>query len=153
MNRKYWWPGMSVSIRKYCKGCLVCDKTKTSRSAPVGFLKPLPLPLSPWKDISVDYVTPLPECRRRGQIFKHVAVVVDRLTKMRHFIPTVGLGTEELVDRFIEKVYSLHGLPDTIVSDRGVQFVSLLWEALSKWLGIALKPLSAYHPQTNGQTE
>jgi transposase InsO family protein len=153
MNRKYWWPGMSVAVRKYCKGCLLCDKAKNSRSAPVGFLKPLPLPLSPWKDISVDYITPLPACERRGQVFKHIAVVVDRLTKMRHFIPTVGLKTEELVDRFVERIYSLHGLPDTIVSDRGSQFVSVLWGTLSKRLGITLKPSSAYHPETNGQTE
>jgi hypothetical protein len=126
MNRKYWWPGMSLAVREYCKACLLCDKTNTLRAAPAGFLKPLPIPLAPWHDISVDYITPLPPCTRRDQTFRHVAVVVDRLTKMRHFIPTVSLEAEELAERFIERVYSLHGLPETIVSDRGTQFISAL---------------------------
>jgi hypothetical protein len=153
MNRKYWWPKMSIAVRSYCNACLLCDKTKTPRSLPTGFLKPLPVPLAPWRDISVDYITPLPPCGRRGQEFHHVAVVVDRLTKMRHFIPTTTLEAEELADRFIERVYSLHGVPETIISDRGTQFVSAFWRALSARLGVALRPSSAFHPQTNGQTE
>ena len=153
MNRKYWWPGMSIAVRTYCNACLLCDKTKTPRSLPTGFLKPLAIPLAPWRDISVDYITPLPPCRRKDRVFQHVVVVVDRLTKMRHFIATEGLGAEELAERFIERVYSLHGLPETIVSDRGTQFVSTLWRALSARLAVTLKPSSAFHPQTNGQTE
>jgi transposase InsO family protein len=153
MNRKYWWPGLAKAVRAYVRACQLCTKTKTPRSAPVGFLKPLPLPFTPWSDISVDYVTPLPACERRGQVFRHVVVVVDRLTKMRHFIATVGLTAEELADRFIARVYSLHGCPETIVSDRGTQFVSAFWRTLSARLGITLRPSSAYHPQTNGQTE
>jgi hypothetical protein len=69
---------------------------------------------------------------------------------MRHFIATMTLEAEELTDRFVEKVYSLHGLPETIVSDRGMQFVSSFWRALSTRLVITLKPLSAFHLQTNG---
>lgn len=153
MNRVYWWPGMSVAVRAFCKGCRLCTRTKTPRSKPVGFLKPLPLPMAPWRDISVDYITPLPPCQRLGLEFKHVAVVVDRLTKMRHFIATTSLEADELADRFIERVYSLHGTPETIVSDRGTQFVSTFWRALSARLGVVLKPSSAFHPQTNGQTE
>lgn len=153
MNRKYWWPGMSQAVRGYCRACLPCNKTKTPRSAPAGFLKPLPIPLAPWRDISVDYITPLPPCTRRGSTYKHIAVVVDRLTKMRHFIATETLEAEELADRFIERVYTLHGLPETIVSDRGSQFVSAFWRALSARLAVTLRPSSAFHPQTNGQTE
>jgi hypothetical protein len=74
----------------------------------------------------VDYITPLPPCRRKDRVFQHVVVVVDRLTKMRHFIVTEGLGTEELTEWFIERVYSLYSLSETIVSDRGTQFVSML---------------------------
>src|SRR3982074_1331175 len=72
---------------------------------------------------------------------------------MRHFIATEGLGAEELAERFIERVYSLHGLPETIVSDRGTQCVSTLWRALSARLAVTLKPSAAFHPQRNGQTE
>ena len=72
---------------------------------------------------------------------------------MRHYVATETLDATELADRFIDRVYSLHGIPDTIVSDRGSQFVSEFWKTLSSRLGIALRPSSAYHPQTNGQTE
>jgi transposase InsO family protein len=140
-------------VRAYCKGCLPCTKTKTPRNAPVGFLKPLPIPFRAWKDISVDYITPLPPCVRNGRAYRHVAVVVDRLTKMRHFIPTETLSAEEPTAGFIERVYSLHGCPDTIISDRGSQFVSTLWRTISARLGITLRSSSAFHPQTNGQTE
>lgn len=155
MNRTYWWPGLTTAVNTYCKGCLSCSKTKPSRTAPAGFLKPLPLPNAPWRDISVDYVTPLPKSRRggKGPAYQHVAVVVDRLTKMRHFIPCEGLTTEELVEKFIDRIYTLHGLPDTIVSDRGVQFVSTFWKQLSDRLGVTLKLSTPYHKQTNGQTE
>jgi len=153
LNRKYWWPGISQAVKTYCNACLLCDKTKTPRSSPPGFLKPLPLPLTPWRDVSVDYITPLPPCTRRGRVYNHVAVVVDRLTKMRHFIATETLEADELADRFIERVYSLDGLPETIVSDRGTQFVSAFWRSLSARLGVTLRPSSAFHPQTNGQTE
>jgi hypothetical protein len=153
MNRKYWWPGMATAVRSYCNACLLCDKTKSPRNLPAGFLKPLPIPLAPWRDISVDYITPLPTCNRRGQSFGHIAVVVDRLTKMRHFIATEGLGADELADRFIANIYTLHGLPQTVISDRGTQFVSTFWRTLSTRLGVTLRPSSAFHPQTNGQTE
>ena len=82
-----------------------------------------------------------------------MVVVVDRLMKMHHFIATEGLGTEELAERFIERVYSLHGLPETIISDRGTQFVTTLWRVLLARLAVTLKPSLAFHPQTNGQTE
>ena len=72
---------------------------------------------------------------------------------MRHFIPCASLEADELATHFLRAVYSLHGCPDNIISDRGSQFVSTFWNALSQRLGITLKPSSAYHPQTNGQTE
>ena len=153
MNRTYWWRGMAQTVRSYVAGCLLCAKTKKSRSATVGFLKPLPVPLSPWRDISVDYITPLPDCARGAGTYKHVLVVVDRLTKMRHYIAMETMSAEEMARQFIAKVYCLHGLPATIVSDRGSQFVSAFWKALSTALGVTLTPSSGHQPQTNGQTE
>ena len=72
---------------------------------------------------------------------------------MRHFIATETLDVEELADRFLDQVYSLHGVPETVISDRGSAFVSAFWQALSTRLSITLKPSSAWHPKTNGQTE
>ena len=153
INRSYWWPRMSRNVATYVQACDMCFRTKASRSAPQGFLQPLPVPFRAWSDISVDYITPLPACERDGRQYKHILVVVCRLTKMRHFIPTVGLSAEELATAFINRVYALHGAPDNIVSDRGTQFVSEFWRHLSERLGVALKHSSAFHPETDGQTE
>ena len=153
LNRTYWWPRMSADVDTFVKGCDLCFRTKSSRSAPPGFLKPLPVPFQAWSDISVDYITPLPDCIRQGSVYKNVLVVVCRLTKMRHFIATRTLNAEELADAFISRVYALHGAPETIISDRGTQFVSEFWKQLSQRLGIHLKHSSAYHPETDGQTE
>ena len=153
VSRTYWWPRMHHDIADFVKACELCMRTKASRSAPPGFLKPLPVPFRAWSDISVDYITPLPDCARHGSIYKHILVIVCRLTKMRHFISTRTLNADELADAFIRKVYTLHGAPDNIISDRGTQFVSQFWKHLSERLGIELKHSSAFHPQTDGQTE
>ena len=153
LNRSYWWPGISKFAATYVRDCALCFRTKTPRSAPPGFLKPLALPARAWTDISIDYVTTLPPCSRNGRTYEHVLVIVDRLTKMRHFIPVTELTVEELVDAFVHVVYRLHGAPDTIVSDRGTQFVADFWRRLSARLKTILSPSSAWHPETDGQTE
>ncbi|QLI66561.1 Transposon Tf2-12 polyprotein [Metarhizium brunneum] len=153
ITRTYWWPRMSKDVEIFVKGCDLCVRTKTSRSAPPGFLQPLPVPFRAWSDISVDYITPLPDCKRFQSIYKHILVIVCRLTKMRHFVATRTLNVDELADAFVSRVYALHGAPDNIVSDRGPQFVSEFWRQLSRRLGISLKHSSAYHPETDGQTE
>jgi RNase H-like domain found in reverse transcriptase/Reverse transcriptase (RNA-dependent DNA polymerase)/Integrase zinc binding domain len=153
VSRTYWWPRITRDIEEYVKACELCDRVKASRSAPPGFLQPLPVPFQAWSDISIDYITPLPECERDGKTYQHVLVVVCRLTKMRHFIPVVSLTAEELASVFISRVYCLHGTPDNIISDRGSQFISEFWRQLSDRLGVRLRHSSAFHPETDGQTE
>lgn len=153
VSRTYWWPNMSREIETFVQACQLCFRTKASRLAAPGFLEPLPVPFRPWSDISIDYITPLPVSERHGKKYQHIITVVCRLTKMRHFIPVVGLSAEELADRFVEKIYCLHGAPDNIVSDRGSQFVSEFWKHLSERLSIALKRSSSFHPESDGQTE
>jgi len=153
LNRTYWWPGMSQFIATFVRDCALCFRTKTPRSAPPGFLKPLELPERPWTDISIDHVVDLPDCRRNGKVYRHILVVVDRLTKMRHFIAVTSLDTDELVEAFTHHVYRLHGAPNTIISDRGSSFVSDFWRRLSQRLRVTLRPSSAFHPETDGQTE
>jgi hypothetical protein len=153
VTRDYWWPRISRDVEEYVKACELCVRTKSSRLAPQGFLQPLPVPFRAWSDISVDYITPLPESKFHGTTYKHLLVVVCRLTKMRHLIPVPSLTVEDLVDAFVSRVYCLHGTPDNIVSDRGTQFVSAFWEQLSQRLGVKLKHSSSFHPETDGQTE
>jgi len=116
--RDYWWPRISKNVEIYVKACELCVRTKSPRSIPLKFFQPLPIPFRAWSDISVDYITPLPVCERDGRQYKYILIVIYRLTKMRHFIPVVGLSAEELADAFVNKVYCLHGTPDNIVSDR-----------------------------------
>lgn len=111
-----------------------------------------PAPSGPVSSL-VSYITPLPVCEQGGRKYKHILVVVCRLTKMHHFIPTEGLSAEELATTFVSRIYALHGAPDNIVSDRGTQFVSEFWRHLSERLSIALKHSSSFHPETDGQTE
>jgi hypothetical protein len=144
---------MSRLIGEYVQACDLCVRTKASRSAPQGFLQPLPVPFRAWSDISIDYITPLPKCEWDGRTYKHLLVVVCRLTKMRHFVPVTGLSAEKLASVFTSRIYALHRTPDNIISDRGTQFVSQFWTHLSQRLGVKLKPSSSFHPATNGQTE
>lgn len=153
ITRDYWWPRMSREIEEYVRACELCVRTKASRIAPPGFLQPLPVPFRAWSDISVDYITPLPVSEDNGRKYKHILVVVCRLTKMRHFIPVTGLSAEELADVFVRRIYCLHGTPDNVISDRGTQFVSEFWHHLSERLGVRLKHSSSFHPETDGQTE
>jgi hypothetical protein len=153
LTRTYWWPRMSYDVAEYVKACAMCFRVKPSRSSPQGYLQPLPVPYRAWSDISVDYISPLPVCERYNVKYKHLLVVVCRLTKMRHFMPVPSLSAEDLVNAFVGRIYSLHGCPDNIVSDRGTQFVSEFWNQLSSRLGIALRPSSAFHPESDGQTE
>ena len=112
-------------MAKYLKNCPVCCKLARHTSPPP-LRCPLPVPDSPWRNISVDFVGPLPT----SDGFNMIMVVVDRLTKMRHYIPCTakeadsGTSAPAMARLFLEHSFRLHGLPDTIVSDRGSQFIS-----------------------------
>lgn len=117
---------------------------------PYGLLQPFPTPTQVWEDISMDFITNLPLSSNKTIIW----VVVDRLTKFAHFIglPT-GFSAAHLASVFMIEIYRLHGTPKTIVSDRDRVFISKFWKELFKSLGTTLAFSSAYHPQTDDQTE
>jgi hypothetical protein len=118
---------------------------------PAGLLMPLEIPPRPWFSISMDLIVELPETK---QGFDSVLVVVDRFTKLAHFIPCKkNLTSHQLADLFVKEIFRLHGLPSEIVSDRGSIFISQFWNALMKTLNIKQSLSSAYHPQSDGQTE
>jgi transposase InsO family protein len=108
------------------------------------------VPEKPWEDISMDFVVGLPEC----EAFDALWVVVDRLSKMRHLIPChTTIDVVGLVKLFLREVVRLQGLPKTIVSDQGPQFASTVWGQICSRLGIDCQMSTAFHPQTDGQTE
>ena len=113
---------MITVITIYYKGYLSYSKTKVLKIAIAGFLKLLPLLYALWREISIDYIGLFPKLKRGGRDieYEYVLVIINRLIKMRYYIGCEGLITEELVEKFIDRIYILYGLPDTIVSDRGV---------------------------------
>lgn len=150
VTHNYSWPGLRKYIREYVAGCDQCARCKPSRHKPYGELCPLPVPPAPWTSVSLDFVVQLPTSRG----YTAILVVVDRLTKMAHFIPTINEVDAPLTAQlYLEHVYKLHGLPQDLVSDRGSVFTSRFWTHLLQLIGITRNLSSAYHPQSDGQTE
>ena len=146
-----WWPGMKRMIADYVHGCTTCAATKPSLQKPAGLLRPLPIPEKPWRMITLDFVGPLP---RTPDYYNYILVVVDKFSKMAHFIPTTtNVTAEETAKLLLDHVVRLHGLPEAMISDRGHEFMAHLYQALWKALGTDLRLSTAYHPQSDGQTE
>ncbi|KAJ6436324.1 mRNA 3 end-processing YTH1 [Purpureocillium lavendulum] len=151
ISRSYWWPGLNADARRFVRNCHGCLRNKTSRLRYQGTLKPLPIPLQRWRDLSVDFIGPIKPTARG---FNAIMVVVDRLSKDRHFSPCrTDMKAHDLAMLFVRDVWKLHGLPDSIVSDRGPLFVSEFWKAVCHRLQIKIALSTAYHPETDGQTE
>ena len=153
IHRWYYWPKMTHTIDRYVKACLSCRRTKSYREAKKGLLNPLPIPERYFQDISVDFIVGLPKCTRRGRIYEHIMVVVDRLSKKKRFIALDSLDVEAVVQGFLEWVWRDEGYPNSIVSDRGTQFVSHFWQRLCERVGTKPKLSTAWHAETDGQTE
>ncbi|KAI2661113.1 Transposon Tf2-8 polyprotein [Labeo rohita] len=146
----YWWPSMRRDTIRYVQSCSVCAMSNTPRQLPTGKLVPLPIPQRPWSHIGVDFVTDLPAAEGNTCIL----VMVDRFSKMCKFFPLKGLPTAmETAEILFQQLFRHFGLPEEIVSDRGPQFISHVWKAFFKLLGVSVNLSSGYHPQTNGQTE
>ena len=156
LRRTYYWESMEEDVRTYVRECDICQRVKAPRRRPYGLLQSLPRPKGPWKEISMDFITGLPACRdkRGGPSFDSCLVVVDRYSKMSRYIPChKTITAPQLAERMWESVFSLFGTPDGIVSDRGTVFTSQFWSAFCHYLHITRRLSTAYHPQTDGQTE
>jgi hypothetical protein len=145
-----YWVGMQKRIRDYVRACDTCQRQKYAATSPGGLLQPLPIPNAIWEDLSLDFITGLPKSKG----YDAVLVVVDRLSKYGHFIllkhPYTAKSVAEI---FMKEIVRLHGIPQTIISDRDPIFVSHFWKELFKLQGTKLHMSSAYHPETDGQTE
>jgi transposase InsO family protein len=114
-------------------------------------IRPLPIPSWKWKDISMDFIVGLPNTSQRHD---SIWVIVDRLTKTAHFLPVhTTYNAKKYAEIYLDQIIRLHGVPKTIISDRGTQFIARFWEQLQYALGTKLIRSSAYHPQTDGQME
>jgi hypothetical protein len=150
LNGSYFWPGMRTDVNKFVDRCRICQHTKGKRQN-AWLYQPLPIPERSWDVVSMDFILGLP-IMQRG--FDSIFVVVDRFSKMEHFIPCQKTSdATHIANLFFREVVRLQGLPRSIVSDRDTKFMGHFWRNLWKNLGKNLSFISAYHPQTDGQTE
>ncbi|KAD4180362.1 hypothetical protein E3N88_28953 [Mikania micrantha] len=147
----YWWPGMKRDVVKHVEKCLTCMQVKAEHQKPYGKLQPLEIPLWKWEHITMDLITKLPKTRKG---YDTIWVIVDRLTKSAHFLPIrESYSSEKMAETYVREIVSRHGVPVTIVSDRDTRFTSHFWRNFQEELGTKLLISTAYHPQTDGQSE
>src|SRR5260370_12683475 len=146
----YWWPGLPRYVAKFVAGCDACNRTKTFPMQKVGKLIPNKVPDQRWKVISVDMIRELLDSKG----YNAILVVVDRLSKWIHTVPTVtSLDSAGVAQLFLEHVWRHHGLPEEVISDHRPAFVSNFSCKLATLLGVKLTPSTSYHLQTDGQME
>jgi len=142
LKTRYWWYGMKRDT---------CQRIKAEHQRPAGLLQPLKVPEWKWEEISMDFIVGLP---RTQSGCDSIWAIVDRLTKVAHFIPVKeSYRGIQLAKLYMSRIVCLHGVPKKIVSDRGTQFTSRFWQKLHECMDTRLNFSSAYHPQTDGQTE
>lgn len=151
IRRGFWWHGWDADVATFIARCPQCQRNKASTAKPGGLLQPLPVPERAWDSVSMDFVTGLP---RTDRGYDAIIVFVDRLSKMVHFAPThTTCSAEQAFALFFDRVISQHGLPLDVVSDRDSRFTGHFWGAMMAMLRTKLRMSTAYHPQTDGQTE
>ena len=150
LQRLYWWPTMRNDISTWIRECDVCQRNKTERQPPYGLLLPMPIAKKPWAFVSTDMITGLPDSNGNTAIL----VFVDMFTKAAVFVPTtIQMDSPELATLFYRHVYPRFGLPERLISDRGSVYVSTFWRTITRLAGTETRYSTAYHPQTDGQTE
>ncbi|GJW80095.1 hypothetical protein Tco_0144070 [Tanacetum coccineum] len=151
---RIWVPlvgGMKRDISTYVNECLTCAKVKAEHQRPSGLLQQPEIPEWKWENITMDFITKLPRTRNGHDA---IWVVVDRLTKSEHFLAiSEDYSTEKLARLYTDEIVARHGVPMSIISDRDARFTSRLWQTFQKALGTRLDMSTAYHPQTDGQSE
>ncbi|KAJ9561559.1 hypothetical protein OSB04_006719 [Centaurea solstitialis] len=151
LKTDYWWPGMKRDVARYVERYLTCLRVKAEHQRPHGKLQPLDIPVWKWEHIRMDLITKLPRTPRSNDA---IWVIVDRLTKSAHFIAIrESSSAEALADIYVKEIVARHGVPVTIISDRDVRFTSRFWGKFHEDLGTRLQFSTAFHPQTDGQSE
>ncbi|MCO5575828.1 hypothetical protein L7F22_029633 [Adiantum nelumboides] len=147
----FFWPTMKKNIQEYVSQCIICQKVKFDRGKQPGLLQPLPILDSPWESIAMDFIFGLPKSIHGNT---GIRMIVDRFSKQAHFIPVKKtIKAPHMAQLFISQIFKYHGMPTSIVSDRDPRMTSNFWKGLFQNLGTKLNFSSAYHPQTDGQSE
>jgi hypothetical protein len=151
LGQQFWWTRMKREAARYVSECDTCRKIKADYMKPRGLLQPLSILEWKWDDICMDFIVGLPLIAHK---IDSIWVIVDRLSRSAHFIPFhTNYNVQKYARIYIASVSCLHGVPKTIISDWGSQFVGHFWEQLHTSLGTHLIHSLAYHPQMDGQTK
>ncbi|KAF0923711.1 hypothetical protein E2562_006683 [Oryza meyeriana var. granulata] len=150
LRRDFHFPHMRRLVQDFVRRCITCQRYKSEHLLPAGLLMPLPVPTVVWADIGLDFIEALPRVNGKSVILS----VVDRFSKYCHFIALAHPYTAETVAQaFFADIVRLHGIPQSMVSDRDPVFTSAFWRELMRLMGTKLHMTSAFHPQSDGQTE
>ena len=150
LRRDFHFPNMRQHVQDFVRACATCQRYKSEHLHPAGLLLPLPVPTAVWTDIGLDFVEALPKVRGKSVIL----TVVDRFSKYCHFIPLAHpYSAESVAQAFFADIVRLHGMPQSLVSDRDPIFTSTFWRELMRLMGAKLHMTTAFHPQSDGQTE
>jgi len=150
LHESVYWNGMRKDVTAFVNACSVCQQTKPPNHSPYGLLQPLPVPDKVWEDISLDFITGLPSFQNHTIIL----VVVDRLSNAAHFgMLSTHFTAVKVAELFAQMICKRHGMPRSIVSCKDPVFLSHFWQELFILSGTRLRMSTAYHPQSDGQTE
>ncbi|GJV06625.1 putative reverse transcriptase domain-containing protein [Tanacetum coccineum] len=151
MKKLYWWPNMKADIATYVSKCLTYARVKAEHQRPSGLLVQPEIPEWKWDNITMDFITKLP---KSSQGFDTIWVIVDRLTKSAHFLPIrENDPLDKLARLYLNRIVARHGIPASIICDRDGRFTSNFWRSFQKALGTDISMSTAYHPETDGQSE
>ena len=151
LKANFWWPDMKKDIAKWVSKCFTCQRVKAELQRPSGLLQPLEIPEWKWEHLAMDFVVGLPRTKANHDA---IWVVIDRLTKSAHFLPiNERYSLDRLVQLYLKEFVVRHGVPVSIVSYRDPRFNSRFWRTFQECLGTKLNMSTAYHPQTDGQSE
>ena len=152
VKQLFYWPNMKTDVHQYVTSCPVCVVSKYTNQHPIGLLNPISTPDRRWQQVTMDFVTGIPTTSNYS--YDMVMVVVDRLSKYAHFVPTYTTTTaKDIAWLFYEHIIRLHGVPEVIISDRDVRFNNTMWKELFTRMGTEIRLTTAYHPEADGQTE
>lgn len=150
MKKLFYWRGLKRAVKDFVAACTVCAQAKPDRAKYPGLLAPLAVPTEAWQVVNMDFINGLPTSANSDCIM----VVVDKLSKFAHFVPLHhSFSAQKVAQAFPDHVFRLHGMPVQIISDRDPIFTSLFWRELFRLAQVSLSMSSAYHPQSDGQTE
>ncbi|KAF5503436.1 Transposon Tf2-6 polyprotein [Colletotrichum fructicola] len=150
VSRRFYWPGQSQLVRRFCRNCDGCGRSHIWRERRKGLLKPLPIPQRIRSDLAMDFITDLPPTDKNERF---LWVIIDRLGKGVTLEAMQSMEAEACAERFLSCHFRFHGVPTSIVSDRGSNWTSRFWRQFCKLLGIEQRLSTAYHPQTDGGPE